>query len=116
MDTQIKSLPRLNASFNKSNANSSLDASSTIVHLGVGAFHRAHQAWYTQKALETENSDSWKIIGVSLRSATMAEQLNPQNAMLIFELLSYPHPQCMKINSSCRAGSAVVESCSMDTK
>ncbi|MDT0596276.1 mannitol dehydrogenase family protein [Glaciecola petra] len=81
MDTQIKSLPRLNASFNKSNANSSLDASSTIVHLGVGAFHRAHQAWYTQKALETENSDSWKIIGVSLRSATMAEQLNPQNGL-----------------------------------
>lgn len=84
MDTQTNSLSRLSASFNKSNLNphaSRVHTNSTIVHLGVGAFHRAHQAWYTQKALETQSSDSWKIIGVSLRSASMAEQLNPQNGL-----------------------------------
>ncbi|KUP90553.1 mannitol dehydrogenase family protein [Tritonibacter horizontis] len=48
-----------------------------IVHLGLGAFHRAHQAVYTDAALAAAGGD-WRIVGVSLRSATAAEQLNPQ--------------------------------------
>lgn len=51
-----------------------------IVHLGIGAFHRAHQAWYTHKAMAEYGGD-WCITGVSLRSATMADQLNPQNGL-----------------------------------
>lgn len=51
-----------------------------IVHLGVGAFHRAHQAWYTERALNLHGGD-WAIIGASLRSPTMAEQLNPQDGL-----------------------------------
>ncbi|HZH27386.1 MAG TPA: hypothetical protein VEY95_09405 [Azospirillaceae bacterium] len=36
-----------------------------VVHLGVGAFVRAHQALYTEDLLETAPGD-WGIIGVSL--------------------------------------------------
>lgn len=51
-----------------------------MVHLGVGAFHRAHQAVYTDDALEAEGGD-WGVIGVSLRSPTAATQLNPQDGL-----------------------------------
>ena len=48
-----------------------------IVHFGIGAFHRAHQAWYTDACLNAGES-GWAICGVSMRSASVAEQLNPQ--------------------------------------
>ncbi len=51
-----------------------------IVHLGVGAFHRAHQAVYTDDALAAKGGD-WRIVGVSLRSAAIADALNPQNGL-----------------------------------
>ncbi|MEP2029789.1 MAG: mannitol dehydrogenase family protein [Paracoccaceae bacterium] len=51
-----------------------------IVHLGPGAFHRAHQAVYTDTALAAEGGD-WRITGVSLRSTDTADQLNPQNGL-----------------------------------
>ena len=41
-----------------------------MVHLGVGAFHRAHQAVYTQEA-----GDGWRICGVSLRRAAVRDRL-----------------------------------------
>jgi len=49
-----------------------------IVHLGLGAFHRAHQAVYTEKANVATN-EHWTIIGVSLRSANVRDQLVPQD-------------------------------------
>lgn len=55
-----------------------------ILHLGVGAFNRAHQAVYTDVALQSAND--WGIIGVSLRSDRVAQQLNPQQGL--FSLLS----------------------------
>jgi len=51
-----------------------------IVHFGIGAFHRAHQAWYTDRAMDAGDSD-WGIVGVSLRSPAVAEQLNPQGGL-----------------------------------
>lgn len=51
-----------------------------IVHFGIGAFHRAHQAWYTDLALSTGQRD-WLICGVSLRSPHVADQLNPQDGL-----------------------------------
>ncbi len=48
-----------------------------IVHFGIGAFHRAHQAWYTDAAMRRGERD-WMILGVSLRSADVAQELNPQ--------------------------------------
>lgn len=51
-----------------------------IVHFGIGAFHRAHQAVYTDDTMNAGARD-WGIIGVSLRSPTVAAQLNPQNGL-----------------------------------
>lgn len=51
-----------------------------IVHFGIGAFHRAHQAWYTDAAMNAGDRD-WMITGVSLRSVDVAEQLNPQDGL-----------------------------------
>jgi len=51
-----------------------------IVHFGIGAFHRAHQAWYTDRAIEADGGD-WLICGVSLRWAGVADQLNPQDGL-----------------------------------
>lgn len=49
-----------------------------IAHLGIGAFHRAHQAVYTDRAMGAGARD-WGILGVSLRSPEVAERLNPQD-------------------------------------
>lgn len=49
-----------------------------IVHLGIGAFHRAHQAFYTEAALNRFGGD-WGIIGCSLRSPSVREQMAPQD-------------------------------------
>ncbi|MEN9062185.1 mannitol dehydrogenase family protein [Ponticoccus litoralis] len=51
-----------------------------IVHIGLGAFHKAHQAVYTDDALTAEGGD-WRIIGVSLRSPEPAEELTPQKGL-----------------------------------
>ena len=48
-----------------------------IVHLGLGAFHRTHQAVYTDDAMAAGDRD-WAIIGVSLRSDAVQQQLRPQ--------------------------------------
>lgn len=51
-----------------------------IVHLGIGAFHRAHQAVYTDTVLG--NGDMrWGIVGASLRSAGTRDALAPQNGL-----------------------------------
>lgn len=51
-----------------------------IVHLGLGAFHKAHQAALTDLALAA-GGGNWRIVGISLRSATAPKQLHPQNGL-----------------------------------
>ena len=51
-----------------------------IVHLGIGAFHRAHQAVYTDAALAHAGGD-WGISGVSLKSPIVRDQLAPQDGL-----------------------------------
>lgn len=51
-----------------------------IVHIGVGAFHRAHQAAYTDAALAAAGGD-WRIDGISLRSTDIADALNGQDGL-----------------------------------
>jgi fructuronate reductase len=48
-----------------------------MVHLGVGAFARAHLAWYTQPLLTRD--PQWGIAGVSLRSQGTRDALKPQD-------------------------------------
>ncbi|MDN3642999.1 mannitol dehydrogenase family protein [Lutimonas halocynthiae] len=42
---------------------------SGMVHIGVGGFHRSHQAFYTQKLQEEHYAPEWGISGVGLREA-----------------------------------------------
>jgi fructuronate reductase len=49
-----------------------------IVHLGVGNFHRAHQAWYTANAPDAAD---WGIAGFTVRRPDMANQLAPQDGL-----------------------------------
>ncbi len=51
-----------------------------IVHFGIGAFHRAHQAVFTDDAMAAGDRD-WGIVGVSLRSADAHDQLQPQDGL-----------------------------------
>jgi fructuronate reductase len=51
-----------------------------IVHLGIGAFHRAHQAVFTEDAVACAGGD-WGICGVTQRSADVVEQLGPQDGL-----------------------------------
>ncbi len=51
-----------------------------IVHIGIGAFHKAHQAAITDEVIE-KNGGDWKIIGVSLRSERAKNELAPQNGL-----------------------------------
>src|SRR3954452_7695300 len=49
-----------------------------IVHLGLGAFHRAHQAVYTEDAMAAAGGD-WGIVGVAPRSPTLVAALAAQD-------------------------------------
>lgn len=58
-----------------------------IVHLGVGAFHRAHQAAYVDDCLAAGET-GWGITGVSLRSADTRDALTPQDGLYTLAIRS----------------------------
>jgi fructuronate reductase len=49
-----------------------------IVHLGVGNFHRAHQAWYTA---HSPDAGQWGIAAFTGRRTDMADALQPQDGL-----------------------------------
>ena len=49
-----------------------------IVHLGVGAFHRAHQAAFTE---DCDPDGEWGISGYTQRSGAVRDQLAPQDGL-----------------------------------
>ena len=51
-----------------------------IAHLGLGAFHRCHQAEYTDDMLEARGGD-WGIVGVNLRAPLLADTLGAQDGL-----------------------------------
>jgi mannitol 2-dehydrogenase len=51
-----------------------------VVHIGLGAFHRAHQAAYFD-ALARSGDMAWGITGVSLRHRTAPERLGAQDGL-----------------------------------
>ncbi|MFI5012554.1 MAG: mannitol dehydrogenase family protein [Hyphomicrobiales bacterium] len=51
-----------------------------IVHLGVGAFHRAHQAAYVDDVLGSGDR-GWGIVAASLRSPETRDALGPQDGL-----------------------------------
>ena len=52
-----------------------------VVHLGLGAFTRAHQAVYTADALAAGPDRAWGTCGVTQRSPAVVEQLRPQDGL-----------------------------------
>jgi len=51
-----------------------------VVHLGIGAFHRAHQAVVFDDALKRGDL-RWGVLGASLRSPGVRDQLNSQDGL-----------------------------------
>lgn len=52
-----------------------------VVHLGVGAFQRAHMAPATDAAIAATGDLRWGIVGVSLRSPDTHDALTPQGGL-----------------------------------
>lgn len=52
-----------------------------MVHIGVGAFHRAHQAVFTEDAAAATGETCWGILGVTQRSPSVVQQLVPQDGL-----------------------------------
>lgn len=53
-------------------------AQQRIVHIGLGAFHRAHQAWFTA---QVDTDKAWGITAFTGRSAKAAEEIAPQDGL-----------------------------------
>jgi fructuronate reductase len=72
--TTANGVPRLSRSL------SDMPAAAPIrmVHLGVGNFHRAHQAWYTT---HSPDADQWGIAGFTGRRRDTADALAPQDGL-----------------------------------
>ena len=52
-----------------------------LMHLGIGAFHRAHQAVFTELAAAAAESTDWGIAASTQRSASVRDQLGPQDGL-----------------------------------
>ena len=52
-----------------------------IVHIGVGNFHRAHQAWYLHRLMQIGKASDWGLIGAGVRpyDIKMREKLQAQD-------------------------------------
>lgn len=52
-----------------------------MVHLGLGAFARAHTAVFTERAMAASGDPDWGIVGFTQRSDAVARQLAPQDGI-----------------------------------
>lgn len=65
----------------------------TWLHIGLGSFHRAHQAWYLNELIKAGN-DSWAIAAGNIRndSEHTVQALQAQNGEYVLETIS-PHDE-----------------------
>ena len=63
-----------------------------IVHIGLGNFHRAHQAWYLHRLMQRGLAHDWAIVGAGVRppDAAMRDRLAGQDFLTSLIELS-PH-------------------------
>jgi len=54
-----------------------------IIHIGLGNFHRAHQAWYLHRLMQQGLAQDWAIIGAGVRpyDAAMRKKLLAQDCL-----------------------------------
>jgi fructuronate reductase len=69
-----------------------------IVHLGLGAFARAHLAEYAEDALERDFG-AWGIVGASLQRPDQRDRLRPQDGLYTFLKRSPSGPELRIIGS-----------------
>ena len=62
-----------------------------VLHLGLGAFHRAHQAVYTEAAMAAAGGD-WGIVAVAPRSRDVLTRLTAQDGLFSVLTLSAGPP------------------------
>ena len=62
-----------------------------IVHLGLGNFFRAHQAWYTATA---PDAAEWGIAAFTGRSRPLADELNAQDGLYTLIVRGPEHDDC----------------------
>ena len=57
--------------------------SAGIVHIGLGNFHRAHQAWYLHRLMQRGLAHDWAIVGAGVRpfDAAQRERLLAQDCL-----------------------------------
>lgn len=72
-----------------------------IVHIGVGNFHRAHQAWYLHQLMQDGLAHDWAIIGAGVRpyDATMRERLVAQDCLTTLIEVSAGGPSAEVVGS-----------------
>ena len=51
-----------------------------MAHIGVGAFHRCHQAEYTDDLLG-QKMDRWGVVGINIRNPRLTESLGQQSGL-----------------------------------
>ncbi len=54
-----------------------------IVHIGLGNFHRAHQAWYLHRLMQSGEALDWAIVGAGVRAtdSVMRDKLLAQDCL-----------------------------------
>ncbi len=69
-----------------------------IVHIGLGAFHRAHQAVYVDDCLAAGEA-AWGIVGASLRSTDTRDALAPQDGLYTLAVRDGEHEELRVVGS-----------------
>ena len=61
-----------------------------VIHIGVGNFHRAHQAVYFNNILKNASSHNWGIAGINLRkeNSKLIMNLKKSNNQYILKTIS----------------------------
>ena len=67
-----------------------------IVHLGLGNFFRAHQAWYTDKAADAAE---WGIAAFTGRSTQLADALTAQDGLYTLIIRAAAGDTCQVVGS-----------------
>ena len=75
--------------------------SAGIVHIGVGNFHRAHQAWYLNRLMQMGLAQDWAILGAGVRpyDAVMRDKLLAQDCLTTLIELDGDHRAAEVIGS-----------------
>ena len=63
------------------------DGPAGVVHLGLGAFHRAHQALVFD-ALLRRGDTRWGVLGVAMRNTVLADALAAQDGLYAVQVAS----------------------------